>query len=142
MQKEKLLPNTTSCWCADKKLPAFTLLELIVGMIVSVIVLAVIFSAYHIVVRQSEQFCSRSTGKRDLSLLHSTYTRDITSCDSVAIISADEVQCYLLEKNNWHLSATYTSIGEAVTRTSAARVDTFFTDSSFTFYAPHAGDQH
>lgn len=132
-----------SCSYIRKKLPAFTLLELITGMIVSVLVLAIIFSAYHIVSRQAARFGSRTAMKRELSLLHSMFTKDTHSADSVSCVNENETQCFDRHGTNFRLVTTYVSGDRCVLRKTESGTDTFHTDSvHFNLHLPHAGDQH
>ncbi len=129
-----------NCLCANKRLPAFTLLELIVGMIVSTIVLTVIFTAWHIVSKQSEQFSIRSEKNRDRSLLHSFLILDTESADSV-YSDGREIFCYSSYRTELRLNSSYTLGENFVIRKTATANDTFFIDAFSFTPIDHAGDQ-
>ncbi len=100
--------------------PAFTLLELLVGMIVSGLVLAATFSAYRIVTRQYAQYCKTTESTVELSGFLSRLERDV----------ADAAEAYALSENTIqlvHASRTvdYSFSESYVLRSSSAHTDTF-----------------
>lgn len=60
----------------NKRLKGFTVLELLVGMIATSIVIAAVFSAYHIISSQGLIYREKSKSVTDLSLFHSRITKD------------------------------------------------------------------
>jgi hypothetical protein len=129
-----------NCLRAHNSLPAFTLLELIVGMIVSTIALAVIFTAWHIVCKQSEQFSIRSEHNRDKSLLHSFLVLDTESADSV-FSNGQEIFCYEKSGTELRLNIRYILQEKFVLRKTTTGNDTFFVDSFSFIPVDYAGDQ-
>jgi hypothetical protein len=134
--------------CCHKKLPAFTLMEIMVGMIVSTIVIAVIFSAWHIISKQSEQFHLRSEKIRDLSLMHSFLVVDTQSADSIFCEneSFDGIRmtmyCYQRHADVFNLAVTWSVHDQFLIRKAHLAADTFLLDSAHTFNLSHyAGDQ-
>ena len=65
----------------SKGVAAFTLLELLVGMIISSIVLAAAFSAWNIIGRQHELYRSRHDASTEASFFCSTLRRDFSRAD-------------------------------------------------------------
>lgn len=124
---------------AERKLPAFTMLELLTGMIVSGIVLATLFTAYRIISAQAEQYRKRSAEYVAQSLLHSMITRDVLRSDSIA---HDEHNLICLD----HDTATvrYHMADSIVIREWNSNRDTFRTKGDYTeeYFMNDERDQH
>lgn len=70
------------------RLKAFTLLELLVGMIATGIVIAAVFSAYHIIGRQTLLYRESSESVSELSLLHSCLLLDCDNSEQIRLLNA------------------------------------------------------
>lgn len=110
-----------NCSGKYKSLQAFTLLELLVGMILSGIVLGATFSAYRIVSKEAVQFRDQSKSANELSFflnhLHSDFYR------SVKINSDEEERIHLIQKKR---ELIYRFSAEYVLRSEQEHTDTFF----------------
>lgn len=124
---------------ADRKLPAFTVLELLIGMIVSAIVLATMFSAYHIISQQALNYSKRSAAYMMRSQLHSLLTRDVLCSDSVSFSAEEKLQC--MDDGR---TVLYQIQDTFVVREWNDQRDTFFTRGLHTeeYFIRHERDQH
>jgi type II secretory pathway pseudopilin PulG len=103
-----------------KTIPAFTLLELLVGMIVSGLVLAATFSAYRIVTRQYAQYCKTTESTVGLSGFLSQLERDVANATEAYALFENAVQLVHATRTvDYRFSENY------VLRSSAAHIDTF-----------------
>ncbi|MGL5892473.1 MAG: PulJ/GspJ family protein [Bacteroidia bacterium] len=105
---------------AGHKLPAFTLLELLVGMIISSIVLAAAFSAWNIVARQHALYRSRHDASTEASFFCSTLRHDFSRAD-VYNGNSDVLTLQLGNK-----TLTYKNAPPVVLRNNGFQTDTFF----------------
>ena len=116
---ENSLRNITSS-CAAERLRAFTLLELLVGMVVSGIVLTTTFSAYRIVSSQLSGFERQTAYVKEISLFTSQLGSDFSNAGTITCISPQEIRL---------VSATrqidYRFAGSYVLRNDLNRTDTF-----------------
>jgi prepilin-type N-terminal cleavage/methylation domain-containing protein len=105
---------------ADIRLKGFTLLELLVGMIVSAIVLGAAFSAYHIIARQTMAYQEKTGTNEDLSLFHCRLMCDFQNAETTVVASPFELHLkgvvylfhdtYVLRKNNEHIDTFFVTI--------------------------------
>ncbi|HET6990659.1 MAG TPA: type II secretion system protein [Bacteroidia bacterium] len=114
------LINTMKLFSRHKKLKAFTLLELLVGMILSGIVLTATFSAYRIITRQYETYCDKSETISELSFFVSQFQSDFSNATNITRISENEIQ---LQSGKRILD--YKFSGKRVLRNDFSRTDTF-----------------
>lgn len=105
---------------AGHKLPAFTLLELLVGMIISSIVLAAAFSAWNIIGRQHALYRSRHDASTEASFFCSTLRRDFSRAD----FYNGNSDMLTLQLGNQTL--TYKNAPPVVLRNNGLQTDTFF----------------
>jgi prepilin-type N-terminal cleavage/methylation domain-containing protein len=105
---------------AGHKLPAFTLLELLVGMIISSIVLAAAFSAWNIIGRQHELYRSRHDASTEASFFCSTLRRDFSRAD----VYSGNSDALTLQIGTQTL--TYKNAPPVVLRNNGLQTDTFF----------------
>lgn len=80
-----------SCFI-HKRLPAFTLPELMAGMIVSALVVAATFAAFHIVQRQTELFRKNAQEAAELSFFSSRFAADFYREGKLLRVSENELQ--------------------------------------------------
>jgi Tfp pilus assembly protein PilE len=106
---------------SHKKLPAFTLLELMVGMIVSTIVLASTFSAWKIVASRTRSFEKSSMEINELSFFARTFKIDASQ--TLFFISIDETHIELKKSDE---EIRYIFAKEYALRKMGAHTDTFF----------------
>ena len=130
---EKYWPNIMNYCCGKKTLPGFTVLELLVGMIVSAIVLGTIFSAWHIVSKQAVVYEERAAYTRELSLGQSLLLRDCSSADSLQTTDGSEVRCYQKIKGEVQLNVLYKIDGNELMRITSFSHDTFPLPDNFSF---------
>lgn len=110
-----------SCFAVHKKLRAFTLLELLVGMIVSGIVLTATFSAYRIVSHQNLDYSARSKSATDLSFFMSRFAVDFSAKGKVYRLTENEIS-FEQEKRK----LLYRFSEKNILRSEEAHTDTFF----------------
>lgn len=103
-----------------RTLPAFTLLELLVGMIVSGLVLAATFSAWHIVTQQYAQYCKTTESTVELSAFLSRLECDVADASAAYKLSETTVQ--LVHST---LTLEYRFSESYALRNSAGHTDTF-----------------
>jgi prepilin-type N-terminal cleavage/methylation domain-containing protein len=103
-----------------KKLKAFTLLELLVGMIVSGIVLTATFSAYKIVTGQYQAYRNRSASVSELSFFVSQMHSDFSNSSRVVRRSGDNIQ---LKSEKGLIEYYFTE--KYILRNDLLRIDTF-----------------
>lgn len=105
------------------KLTAFTLLELLVGMVVSGIVVGAVFTAFHIVSRQAINYENRVQVSQELSLFHSILSTDASAADSVY---CEENQSLVLfsGKNGTLTGIHYEFSGQYILRKNGGHIDT------------------
>jgi prepilin-type N-terminal cleavage/methylation domain-containing protein len=101
----------------DIRLSGFTLLELLIGMIVSAIVLGATFSAYHIIAKQVTIYQEKTKTDEELSLFHSRLMLDFQNGHSVFLISDLELRMQ---------QTVYLFHEEYTLRKNGERTDTFF----------------
>ena len=102
---------------ADIRLKGFTLLELLIGMIVSTIVLGATFSAYHIIAKQASIYQEKTKTNEDLSLFHSRFMNDFQNNASAFFVSPFELR---MQEVVYHFQESYTL------RKNGEHIDTFF----------------
>jgi prepilin-type N-terminal cleavage/methylation domain-containing protein len=115
-----ILPNIMKLFPIHKQLRAFTLLELLVGMILSGIVLTATFSAYHIITGQYETYRDKSEFDAEVSFFVSQLQSDFSNAKEITRISESEI-CFSYEKRMLH----YKFSEKQVLRTDFLRTDTF-----------------
>lgn len=115
-----ILPNTMKSFAPPKSLAAFTLLELLVGMILSGIVLTATFSAYHIITRQYEIYTVKSEADAEVSFFVSQLQFDFAHADHIVRISEYEIQ---LQSEKRLLEYGFSE--KRVLRNDFSRMDTF-----------------
>jgi prepilin-type N-terminal cleavage/methylation domain-containing protein len=103
-----------------KQLHAFTLLELLVGMILSGIVLTATFSAYHIITRQYEMYTVQSDSDAEVSFFVSQLQDDFANADTALRVSENEIQLRSKER-----MLEYGFSERRVLRNDLSRMDTF-----------------
>jgi hypothetical protein len=125
--------------CAEQRLKAFTILELLTGMIVSAIVLATLFTAYAIISKQAKSYQTHSAAYVTRSQLHSLLTRDVLRADSVAYSGTNSIECMIND-----CTVLYEVQDTCVIRTVNTHSDTLFTGGRHTeeYYLQHERDQH
>jgi type II secretory pathway pseudopilin PulG len=119
--------NTMSSSGRNKTLAAFTLLELLVGMIVSGIVLASAFSAWRIVSRQVRTYDERIQAAGELSFFISRFESEVMRAARMTPVSTDALR---LELNSRLL--TYRFHEKYVLRAEDLHTDTFFVQVKMT----------
>ncbi|HTF05147.1 MAG TPA: prepilin-type N-terminal cleavage/methylation domain-containing protein [Bacteroidia bacterium] len=102
---------------ADIRLKGFTLLELLIGMIVSTIVLGATFSAYHIIAKQACVYQEKTKMNEELSLFHSRLMSDFQNNTPVFLLSPFELR---MDEAVYHFQESYTL------RKTGEHIDTFF----------------
>jgi prepilin-type N-terminal cleavage/methylation domain-containing protein len=103
-----------------KKLNAFTLLELLVGMIVSGIVLTATFSAYKIVTGQYETYRNRSAAVSELSFFVSQMQSDFSNSLRVVRRPGNKIQLQSEKR-----TVEYYFTEKYILRNDLLRIDTF-----------------
>ena len=103
-----------------KRLKAFTLLELLVGMILSGIVLTATFTAYRIITRQYETYRDKSKSITEVSFFVSQLQFDFADATTITRNSENEI---LLQSDNKILEYRFSE--KYVLRNDLSRVDTF-----------------
>lgn len=114
------LKSTMKSSPRHKRFRAFTLLELLIGMILSGIVLTATFSAYRIITRQYETYCGKSESVCDLSLFVSQLQSDFSNATSIIRISENEIQLHSEKR-----ILDYRFSEKRVLRNDLSRIDTF-----------------
>lgn len=102
-----------------RKLRAFTLLELLTGMIVSSIVVAAAFSAFHIVGKQHSLYRERHESSSEASYFCSMLRRDFAKAEVIEH-SNGQLVCRTSQS-----SVNYKLLTDAVLRSTTAHTDTF-----------------
>jgi prepilin-type N-terminal cleavage/methylation domain-containing protein len=105
----------------NKKLKAFTLLELLVGMILSGIVLASTFTAYRIVTRQYETYRDKSISVTEVSFFVSQLEFDFMNASEIVLQSENKIQ---LQSEKRLLQYLFSE--KYVLRNDQERTDTFY----------------
>jgi type II secretory pathway component PulJ len=123
-----------------QSLPAFTLLELMTGMIVCSIVLATIFSAYHIVAKRSAQFTTQCEENNSRSALHSLLTRDVLKSDSIYRDEDGDMHCFRVSPSGTECFVTYRNADSVIIREQQLARDTFEMNNEY--FLEHGRDQH
>lgn len=120
-----------NCSIVHKKFSAFTLLELLVGMIVSGIVLTATFSAYRIVSRQNLDYSARSKSATDLSFFVSRLAADFSAKGKVFQLTENEIS---IEQEKRILQYRFSE--KNIFRSDGTHTDTFFVSAAAvkTFY--------
>lgn len=103
-----------------KKLPAFTLMELLIGMIISSMIIASAYYAYSIIYDRYEQYRTIKKKIMESQQLQSVLNNDAYICDR---ISFDGNTLLLLKKND--KSVNYRFYDDVITRTENELSDTF-----------------
>jgi competence protein ComGF len=104
----------------DKSFKAFTILELLVGMILSGIVLTATFTAYRITTRQYESYGKKSVTMTELSFFVSQLESDFEKAKTITRNSENEI---MLQSENSKLE--YRFPGNYVLRNNFYHIDTF-----------------
>lgn len=104
-----------------KTLNAFTLLELLVGMILSGIVLVATFTAYRVVTRQYETYRDKSQSVTEISFFISRLESDFANASKIISLSENKIQL-----QNEERSFEYTFAAKYVLRSNSEKTDTFF----------------
>jgi prepilin-type N-terminal cleavage/methylation domain-containing protein len=114
------LRNTMKSLQLHKQFRAFTLLELLVGMILSGIVLTATFSAYRIVTRQYEVYRDKSESVSELSFFVSQIQADFSGATTIIRVSENKISLKSEKRTiEYDFSAKY------VFRNDFSRTDTF-----------------
>ena len=121
--------------CAKYEVKAFTLLELLTGMIVSAIVLGATFSAWKIISRQSMRYEEQADRTRELSLLHSRFVTDMANSDST-YDDGTTMSAYKRRHADMRCFVRYTFEEEYTLRVSDNHTDTFHV-TAFRNYITH-----
>lgn len=111
----------TNCFVSHKQFRAFTLLELLIGMIVSGIVLSAGFSAWRIVSKEAEHFRAQGKSAIEISFFKSHFTSDFHQSDR--FYSEQENEIRMIQQKRvliYQFSADY------VLRKDGDHTDTFF----------------
>lgn len=103
-----------------KQLKAFTLLELLVGMILSGIVLTATFTSYKIITTQHNNYRDRSKSITELSFFTSQLEADLSNAKTVLFISGNEIQLAAPE----HI-LKYSFTEKYILRNDLSRIDSF-----------------
>jgi prepilin-type N-terminal cleavage/methylation domain-containing protein len=103
-----------------KKFKAFTLLELLVGMILSGIVLTATFTAYRITTKQYETYSSKSKAITEISFFVSRLQADFSNATTIIQHSENSIQ---LQSEKRMLEYRFTAA--TVLRNDFNRIDTF-----------------
>lgn len=115
------------------RMKGFTLLELLVGMIATGIVIAAVFSAYHIVGHQAFKYHERSKAASELSLMHSRLLKDCDKADRIQMLT--ERECLMVShaeflnyesEGNEEEQIVYDFRSDYILRIHRQHVDTFF----------------
>ena len=102
------------------ELKAFTLLELLVGMILSGIVLAATFTAYRVVTRQYETYRDKSKSITEVSLFVSQLEADVENAILITLGSENKINLQSAQRIlEYRFSEKY------VLRNDQSRTDTF-----------------
>lgn len=115
----------------NNRLKGFTVLELLVGMIATSIVIAAVFSAYHIISSQGVIYQEKTKSVTELSLFHSRIMKDF---QEASIITRTDHAIALSERSADPDAESSTSITplkyefhqEYTLRKSGEHTDTFF----------------
>jgi prepilin-type N-terminal cleavage/methylation domain-containing protein len=108
-----------------KQFRAFTLLELLVGMIVSGIVLTATFSAYRIITKQYENYRDKSESNSEVSFFASQLEFDFANSENIKFISENEI-----ELRSEKRIMDYRFSEKRILRNDFLRVDTFIVSVS------------
>jgi prepilin-type N-terminal cleavage/methylation domain-containing protein len=114
------LRNTMKSFQLLKQFKAFTLLELLVGMILSGIVLTATFSAYHIITKQYEAYRDKTKSIAEFSFFVSQLQSDFSNATTILRISENEIRLQSEKK-----VLEYEFSGKEVLRNDFFRTDTF-----------------
>lgn len=116
----------------EYRLKGFTILELLVGMIATSIVIAAIFSAYHIISTQALTFEAKTQLTTNLSSFHSRITKDFHEASIITWIE----EGFVLRESSYnqndrngvslHLPLKYEFHDGYTLRKSGEHIDTFF----------------
>ena len=117
----KYWQNIMNCSQKYKSLPAFTLLELLIGMLLSGIVLSATFSAYRIISKEAELYRVQTKSASELSFFISHFHSDFHLSEQ--IISSGENVIHLKQKNR---ELIYRFSPEFVLRSDQEHTDTFY----------------
>lgn len=115
----------------DFRLQGFTILELLAGMIATSIVIAAMFSAYHIINVQSLNYKEKSNAVAELSLFHSRITKDFNETASMEWSEATLVFRKTFESANNSIELpmiSYEFHDEYTLRRTGEHADTFKVD--------------
>jgi prepilin-type N-terminal cleavage/methylation domain-containing protein len=109
-----------SSFARHKELKAFTLLELLVGMILSGIVLAATFTAYRVVTRQYETYRDKSKSITEVSLFVAQLESDFENATTITLASENRIHLQFEKRMlEYRFSEKY------VLRNDFMRTDTF-----------------
>ena len=103
-----------------KQFRAFTLLELLVGMILSGIVLTATFSSYRIITKQYENYSRKSNADSEISFFISQLEFDFSNAKTISLMGENEIE---LKSKNKMLNYSFSE--KQVLRNDFSRVDTF-----------------
>ncbi|MCA6363620.1 MAG: prepilin-type N-terminal cleavage/methylation domain-containing protein [Bacteroidetes bacterium] len=116
------------------KLAAFTLLELLVGMVISSIVIAAAFSAWSIISRQHAQYRTRHEASTEASFFSSRLRRDFAQ----AAAYSGQPNTLTLQLRNQ--TVQYKNVPPVVVRSIGLHTDTFRVEvANWTFTADSTG---
>jgi len=115
-----------SLFSSDKKYPAFTLTELLVGMIVSGIVISTVWTAFHVVSELAQSSLSSETQVEEISFFKRSISTEFQNAQSVTKTEEGFSLLYPepMPEVNYKFSA------ESVIRESNGRTDTFHVQTS------------
>lgn len=110
-----------------RTLKAFTLLELLVGMILSGIVLTATFTAYRLVTHQYETYCDKSRSIAEISFFSSRLEADFANANELTFIAENKIQLQAEKRlTQYRFSEKY------ILRDDPGRTDTFYVSVSST----------
>ena len=107
------------------RVKGFTLLELLVGMIVSGLVIGATFSAYHMIARQGTAYTEYSAADLERSLLHSVITRDQVMADSFSCDEQERCTWYYYDQGAVLRTIDYEFHEQYALRIAREHTDTF-----------------
>jgi len=110
-----------SSFTVHRMFPAFTLLELLVGMIISGMVLAVTFSAFHIVSKQTAGYRLKTQSMEEVSFFVSRLNADFSDAKNAAFVSGKAIRLEFPQR-----SLEYRFRGKYVLHIEKDHTDTFY----------------
>ncbi len=112
--------NTMKSSLLHKQFRAFTILELLIGMILSGIVLTATFSAYRIITHQYKSYCDKSETVSEVSSFVSQLQFDFSSATTIIRVSENEIR---LQSEKRTLEYSFSE--KRILRNDLSKIDTF-----------------